>query len=48
MRSLSENLSEEPPFDQAKVDRIKALIDQGEYEIDSAKIAEKLRAFEQI
>lgn len=48
MRSLSENLSEESPFDQAKVDRIKALIDQGEYQIDSNQIAEKLRSFEQV
>ena len=48
MRNLSDNLSEQTPFDQGKVDRIKALIDQGEYQIDSAKIAEKLRAFEQV
>lgn len=48
LQGLSEGLSDAAPFDQAKVDRIKTLISQGEYQIDSDKIAERLRAFESL
>ena len=48
MQELGRSLAQSTPFDQAKVDRIKDLIGQGEYQIDSAKIAEKLQQFEDL
>lgn len=46
LQEVGQTLAESAPFDQAKVDRIKDLISQGEYQIDSSRIAEKLRQFE--
>lgn len=46
MKSLTQTLSAEPSFDQAKVDRIKTLIAQGQYTIDPAKIAAKFASME--
>ncbi len=46
LRELGQSLADSAPFDQAKVDRIKDLIGQGEYQIDSGRIAERLRQFE--
>lgn len=46
MKSLTQTLSAEPSFDQAKVDRIKTLISQGQYSIDPAKIAAKFASME--
>ena len=48
LQELGRSLAENAPFDQAKVDRIKDLISQGEYQIDSSKIAERLRQFENL
>ena len=48
LQELGRSLAETAPFDQAKVDRIKDLISQGEYQVDSAKIAERLRHFENL
>ncbi|MCL7743431.1 flagellar biosynthesis anti-sigma factor FlgM [Guyparkeria hydrothermalis] len=48
LRELGQSLAETAPFDQGKVDRIKDLISQGEYQVDSAKIAERLRQFENL
>ncbi|KTG16059.1 MULTISPECIES: flagellar biosynthesis anti-sigma factor FlgM [unclassified Guyparkeria] len=48
MQELGRSLAESAPFDQTKVDRIKDLISQGEYQVDSAKIAERLRQFENL
>ena len=48
LQDLGRSLAESTPFDQAKVDRIKDLIGQGEYQIDSGKIAERLRQFENL
>ncbi len=39
MQQLTQQLAATPSFDQAKVDRIKALLAQGQYAIDPAKIA---------
>ena len=47
-QDVGRSLAESTPFDQAKVDRIKDLIGQGEYQIDSGKIAERLRQFENL
>ncbi|TKA90520.1 flagellar biosynthesis anti-sigma factor FlgM [Guyparkeria sp. SB14A] len=46
LQEMGRAMAESAPFDQAKVDRIKDLISQGEYQIDSSRIAEKLRQFE--
>ncbi|HER34701.1 MAG: flagellar biosynthesis anti-sigma factor FlgM [Halothiobacillaceae bacterium] len=46
LRELGRSLAESAPFDQAKVDRIKTLIGQGEYRVDADRIAERLRQFE--
>ncbi len=46
LREMGRTMAESAPFDQAKVDRIKDLISQGEYQVDSSRIAEKLRQFE--
>lgn len=46
MKSLTQSLAAEPSFDQAKVDRIKDLIAQGQYTIDPAKIAAKFATME--
>ncbi|MFN2382017.1 MAG: flagellar biosynthesis anti-sigma factor FlgM [Guyparkeria sp.] len=48
LQGMSQTLAESAPFDQGKVDRIKDLISQGEYQIDSGRIAEKLREFESL
>ena len=48
LQELGRSLASSAPFDQAKVDRIKDLIGQGEYQIDSTKIAERLREFENL
>ena len=48
LQELGRSLAETTPFDQAKVDRIKDLISQGEYQVDSTKIAERLREFENL
>lgn len=46
MQQLTKSLAAEPSFDQAKVDRIKTMIENGEYAIDATKIAERFRAIE--
>jgi negative regulator of flagellin synthesis FlgM len=46
LREMGRSMAETTPFDQEKVDRIKDLISQGEYQIDANRIAEKLREFE--
>jgi len=46
MQQLTKSLASEPSFDQAKVDRIKTMIERGDYAIDPAKIAERFRAIE--
>jgi len=48
LQELGRSLADSAPFDQSKVDRIKDLISQGEYQIDSSKIAERLREFENL
>ena len=48
LQELGRSLAESAPFDQSKVDRIKDLISQGEYQIDSSRIAERLREFENL
>lgn len=48
LQAMGRAMAESAPFDQAKVDRIKDLISQGEYQIDSSRIAEKLRQFESL
>jgi len=46
MQQLTKSLASQPSFDQTKVDKIKALIENGEYAIDAGKIAERFRAIE--
>lgn len=46
MKALTQSLAAEPSFDQAKVDRIKALIAEGQYTIDPTKIAAKFASLE--
>lgn len=46
MKALTQTLAAQPSFDQAKVDRIKELISQGQYSIDPAKIAAKFASLE--
>lgn len=41
LQQLQSQAGAEPAFDQAKVDRIKQLISDGEYAMDSQKIAER-------
>ncbi|MFP4272990.1 MAG: flagellar biosynthesis anti-sigma factor FlgM [Halothiobacillaceae bacterium] len=41
LQQLQSQAGSEPAFDQAKVDRIKQLISDGEYAMDSQKIAER-------
>lgn len=46
MQKLTQQLAGSPSFDQAKVDRIKALMAQGQYVIDPAKIAARFHELE--
>ena len=46
MQQLTQQLASSPSFDQAKVDRIKALMAQGQYVIDPAKIAARFHELE--
>ena len=46
MQQLTQQLAGSPSFDQAKVDRIKALMAQGQYVIDPAKIAARFHELE--
>ncbi|WP_407276601.1 flagellar biosynthesis anti-sigma factor FlgM [Halothiobacillus sp. DCM-1] len=46
MQQLTQQLASPPSFDQAKVDRIKSLIAQGQYTLDPAKIAARFHELE--
>lgn len=46
MQKLTQQLASTPSFDQSKVDRIKALMAQGQYAIDPAKIAARFHELE--
>ncbi|MHB1229640.1 MAG: flagellar biosynthesis anti-sigma factor FlgM [Halothiobacillus sp.] len=46
MQKLTQSLASTPSFDQAKVDRIKALIADRQYTVDPAKIAAKFMSIE--
>jgi negative regulator of flagellin synthesis FlgM len=46
MQKLTQSLASTPAFDQAKVDRIKSLIADGQYAVDPAKIATKFLSLE--
>lgn len=46
MQKLTQSLASTPAFDQAKVDRIKSLIADGQYAVDPAKISAKFLSFE--
>jgi negative regulator of flagellin synthesis FlgM len=46
MQKLTQSLASTPAFDQAKVDRIKSLIADGQYAVDPAKIAAKFLSIE--
>ena len=46
VQQLTQALAQQSSFDQAKVDRIKTMIEHGEYAIDPQKIAERFRALE--
>ncbi|MGC8697258.1 MAG: flagellar biosynthesis anti-sigma factor FlgM [Halothiobacillus sp.] len=46
MQKLTQSLASTPAFDQAKVDRIKSLIADGQYAVDPAKIAAKFLKLE--
>ena len=48
MQQLTQQLAGSPSFDQAKVDRIKALMAQGQYVIDPAKIAARFHELESL
>ncbi|MCP5158861.1 MAG: flagellar biosynthesis anti-sigma factor FlgM [Gammaproteobacteria bacterium] len=42
----TENQEEDPPMDQAKIDKLRAAIANGEYQIDSGRLANKIFDFE--
>jgi len=46
LQKLTQSLASTPAFDQAKVDRIKSLIADGQYAVDPAKIAAKFLSIE--
>lgn len=46
MKQLTQTLSSTPSFDQSKVDQIKNLIANGQYNVDPQKIAQKFMAME--
>jgi len=46
MQEAQSKLAKEPAFDQAKVDRIKQLLSDGEYAVDAQKVADRFMALE--
>lgn len=46
LRQIETQDQEEPPMDQAKIDKLRAAIANGEYRVDSDKLAKKMLDFE--
>lgn len=46
VKRLEDRMAQQPVVDTQKVERIKAAIAEGSYQVDSASIAKKLSAFE--
>lgn len=46
LRQLETQDQEEPPMDQVKIDKLRAAIANGEYRVDSGKLANKMLDFE--
>lgn len=46
IRKMQTDMQEQPAIDQAKVDRIKQMITDGEYQVDAEKVADKFMELE--
>lgn len=46
LRQIETQDKEEPPMDQAKIDKLRTVIANGEYQVDSSKLAGKILDFE--
>ncbi|HCB12615.1 MAG TPA: flagellar biosynthesis anti-sigma factor FlgM [Gammaproteobacteria bacterium] len=46
LRQIETQDKEGPPMDQAKIDKLRAVIASGEYQVDSGKLASKILDFE--